>query len=129
MEKKYDFTGYNSFLKPAARELRKAMTPQERRLWYCFLREYPVRFRRQRIIERFIADFYCSAAKLVIEIDGAQHFTVTGKEYDQIRTDILKRYGLAVLRFTNAEIDQHFREVCMRIDNMVQRRIRKAQLR
>ena len=126
MEKNYDFTGYNSFLKPAARELRKAMTPQERRLWYCFLREYPVRFQRQRIIERFIADFYCSAAKLVIEIDGAHHFTVDGKEYDQIRTDILKRYGLAVLRFTNAEVAQHFREVCIRIDSMVQRRIRKA---
>lgn len=109
---------------PRARELRKEMTPQERHLWYDFLRDYPVRFRRQRVIESFIADFYCSAALLVIEIDGAQHFTPQGLAYDQERSAIFETYGIQVLRFTNREIDAQFEVVCNQICHVTETRIK-----
>ena len=99
------------------------MTPQERKLWYMFLRTYPVKFYKQRIIESFIVDFYCHAAKLVIEIDGSQHYEPQGQAYDEERTAILKKYGLEVLRFSNREINTDFRAVCDHIDNTVQARL------
>ncbi len=102
------------------------MTPQERKLWYMFLRTYPVKFYKQRIIESFIVDFYCHAAKLVIEIDGSQHYEPQGQAYDEERTAILKKYGLEVLRFSNREINTDFRAVCEHIDNTV--KARKASL-
>lgn len=122
-KKNTPFTGYNPDLKENASQLRKNMTKQEKHLWYDFLRTYPVKFYRQRPIDRFIADFYCSQAKLVIEIDGSQHYTEQGLAYDKERTDILAQYGLAVLRFTNAEIDRSFQGVCTAIDMKVKERI------
>ena len=102
----------NNGLLPRAKELRKEMTPQERHLWYDFLRDYPVKVYKQRIIDSFIADFYCASAKLVIEIDGAQHFSEEGLLRDKIRTEIIERYGIQVLRFTNHEVDTQFENVC-----------------
>ena len=102
----------NNKLLPRARELRKEMTPQERRLWYGFLRDYPVKVYKQRIIDSFIADFYCAAARLVIELDGAQHFSEEGLLRDRARTEIIERYGLKVMRFTNREVDTQFDDVC-----------------
>lgn len=119
MEKDYHYTGYHSNLKPIARTLRKNMTRQERHLWYDFLRNYPIHFYRQRVIEHYIVDFYCSSANLVIEVDGSQHYTVEGEEYDRIRTDILKLHQLQVLRFSNWEIDNQFPSVCAKIDAAV----------
>ena len=119
-----NFTGYNSKLKDRARELRKSMTPQERHLWYDYLRTYPIKFYRQRVIDYFIADFYCSPARLVIELDGGQHFTVDGHIYDEERTAIINNYGLFVLRFSNSDVDQHFDGVCRKIDQVVFERIR-----
>ena len=87
----YRYTGYNQKLKDRSRELRKTMTKQEKRLWYEFLRKYPVKFYRQRSIDYFIADFYCSAARLVVEVDGSQHFTDQGLEYDRERTEVVGR--------------------------------------
>lgn len=110
---------HNKTLTPRARELRKAMTPQERHLWYDFLRSYPTRFLRQKVIDRFIADFYCASARLVIELDGAQHFTKESLSYDAERTRALNALGLTVLRFTNREIDTAFDAVCARIDAAV----------
>lgn len=95
------------------------MTPQERHLWYDFLRSYPTRFLRQKVIDRFIADFYCASARLVIELDGAQHFTKESLSYDAERTRALNALGLTVLRFTNREIDTAFDAVCARIDAAV----------
>lgn len=95
------------------------MTRQERHLWYSFLKTYPVKFYRQRVIDHYIADFYCSKAKLIIELDGSQHYTEEGEEYDQIRTDILERYGLEVIRFSNADVDKNFVGVCEAIDEKV----------
>jgi very-short-patch-repair endonuclease len=112
----------NHAMLPRARELRRNMTPQERKLWYLFLRDYPVKFYKQRIIASFIVDFYCSAAKLVIEIDGAQHSTVQGTEYDAQRSAVLAQYGLTVLRFSNSEIDRAFPSVCQTIQWVIQNR-------
>ena len=123
-EKDFRFTGYNHRMLEQVRELRKDMTKQERRLWYSFLRDYPVKFYRQRSIDRFVVDFYCSDAKLVIELDGSQHFTTDGKKYDIARTDILALYQLEVLRFANSEIDHRFKTVCTQIDQCVKDRIK-----
>ena len=118
------FTGYNSELKDRSRRLRKDMTQQERHLWYDFLRHYPVKFYRQRSIDWFIADFYCSRARLVIEVDGGQHYTEEGAEYDRQRSGVLQKYGLEVLRFTNTDIDKHFADVCRQIEAEIRKRVR-----
>ncbi len=114
---------YKSALIPRAKELRKNATPQENHLWYDFLSTYPVRFQRQKTIAGFIADFYCHAAKLVIEIDGSQHYEPQGQAYDAERSAILEKYGLEVLRFSNYEVNTDFRAVCEHIDNTVKRKL------
>lgn len=114
---------YNKKLIPRAKELRKNMTKQEKHLWYDFLNTYPVRFQRQKTINNYIVDFYCHKAELIIELDGLQHYTEDGMEYDSIRTDILEMYDLEVLRFTNIDIDLHFKGVCEKIDQKVKERL------
>ena len=104
-----------------ARQLRKEMTPQERKLWYLFLRKYPVKIYKQRIIGPYIADFYCASAKVVIEIDGSQHYNEQGKSYDAERTAYLNSLGLQVLRFSNADINARFDQVCEAIHQHLQR--------
>ena len=106
-----------------ARQLRKEMTPWERRLWYRFLKDYPLRFQRQKCIDNYIADFYCFRAKLVIELDGGGHYNPESKRKDEIRTRILEGYGLKVLRFCNSDIDKNFYGVCTVIENEVKKRI------
>ena len=106
-------------LLPNARALRREMTPHERKLWYLFLRSYPVKFYKQRIIESYIVDFYCASAKLVVEIDGSQHYEDDGKEADQKRDERLRALGLTVLRYSNREIDREFPQVCESIDNFI----------
>lgn len=112
----------NNQLLGRAKELRREMTPQERKLWYLFLRPYPLKFYKQRIIDSYIVDFYCTAAKLVIEIDGSQHYTEEGRERDEGRSAMLERYGLLVLRFSNREINTEFEAVCQMIHQTVQER-------
>ncbi|MBR5225716.1 MAG: endonuclease domain-containing protein [Clostridia bacterium] len=114
---------YERKMIPRAKELRKTMTPQETKLWYGFLKNYPVRFQRQKTISSFIADFYCFKAKLIVEVDGAQHYTAQGKAYDLERSAILDRYGLMVIRFTNQEVEEHFQSVCTRIARTVSARM------
>ena len=99
-----------------ARQLRKDMTPWERKLWYCFLRTYPVRFHRQKPIGHFIADFYCPKAALIVELDGSGHFEPESIRQDAERTAALEREGLAVIRFPNIDIDKNFEGVCTAID-------------
>ena len=105
-----------------ARKLRREMTPHERKLWYLFLRNYPVKIYKQRIIDKFIVDFYCATAKLVIEIDGSQHYDPQGQAYDAERTAILESYGLRVIRYSNREIDREFSAVCQQIDLIIKER-------
>ena len=114
---------YRHNLIPRAKELRKGSTRQENHLWYDFLRTYPVRFQRQKTIQNFIVDFYCHKARLVIELDGSQHYEEQGQAYDRERDAILSGLGLKVLRFSNAQIDREFSAVCTAIDRAVQKRI------
>jgi very-short-patch-repair endonuclease len=86
-------------------------------LWYGFLRRHRIPFARQKPVGKYIVDFLCPSRKLVIEIDGSQHFTDAGLEYDQIRTDYLNSLGLHVLRFTNKEVNTSFDHVCIAIQN------------
>ena len=88
------------------------MTAQERKLWYLFLRKYPIKIYKQRIIGPYIVDFYCAAAKLVIEIDGSQHYEDAGYTYDMERTKYLNSLGLHVVRYSNADINCRFDRVC-----------------
>ena len=106
-----------------ARRLRREITPHERKLWYLFLRKYPVKIYKQRIIGRFIVDFYCASAKLVIEVDGSQHYEPQGIAYDEERSAFLTALNLAVLRFSNRDIDRDFRGVCEQIDIAIQNRL------
>ena len=109
-----------------AQNLRKNATPQENKLWYQFLSRYPIRFQRQKAIGDFIADFYCHKAKLVIEIDGSQHFLDDGMKSDCFRTRQLESYGLKIVRFTNRDIDERFRGVCAYIDTAVNTSLREG---
>lgn len=112
----------NYKLQPLSTTLRKNMTPHERKLWYTFLHNYPVKFYRQRIIGNYIVDFYCASAKLVIELDGSQHYSADGLESDLSRTGYLEKLGLKVLRFTNDQINHYFPDVCREIDRLVTQR-------
>ena len=106
-----------------ARELRKNMTPQEKHLWYDYLKDYPIRFQRQKALGNYIADFFCASAKLVVEIDGSSHGTEEQQKIDIERTSYLESTGLTVIRFTNADVDKRFSGVCAKIDFVVRERI------
>ena len=110
---------YNKSNIPLAKELRKNLTPWERRLWYDFLRSYPIRFQRQKAIGSYIADFYCAKARLVIELDGGGHYTDEQQAADARRTVNLQQMNLSVLRVCNLDIDRNFRGVCEAIDRAV----------
>ena len=112
---------YNGKLISYAKDLRKNATKQEKHLWYDFLKNYPIRFQRQKTIGEYIVDFYCSKSKLVIEIDGGQHYDDSAIVYDERRTDYLEKQGLKVIRFTNYEIDNKFDDVCYMIDATVRK--------
>ena len=116
---------HNKNLVPYAKQLRKEMTKEERHLWYDFLRQYPVNFSRQKVLGRYIADFYCPQAKLVVELDGSQHYESSGIETDAQRTNFLENYGLTVIRIPNNAITQNFAGVCEYIDKEVKRRMLK----
>ena len=107
---------YNNQLIPLAKQMRKEMTKEERRLWYDYLRGYPVRFSRQKVLGKYIADFYCAKARLVIELDGSQHFDNANIRKDDERTAFIERYGLRVIRIPNNEVSQNFSGVCEYID-------------
>ena len=113
----------NKEIVPNAKELRKNMTKEEKHLWYDFLRAYPLRFYRQKVLGRYIADFYCAKANLVIELDGSGHYTEEGKAYDGYRTEFLEEYGITVLRIPNPEIHRNFEGVCKYIDMIVEQAV------
>ena len=110
---------HNKQLVPLAKQLRKEMTKEERYLWYDFLRTHPVRFLRQKVLGKYIADFYSAKAKLIVELDGSQHYEEWNKEKDAERTAFLEAYGLTVIRIPNNEVNRNFRGVCEYIDAAV----------
>ena len=95
------------------------MTKEERHLWYDFLRSYPIRFLRQKVIDCYIVDFYCHDARLIIELDGSQHYQLSGLIKDQIRTERIESRNFKVLRIPNHLIFSRFREVCEYINMTV----------
>ena len=103
------------------------MTKEERHLWYDFLRSYPIKFLRQKILGKYIVDFYCAEAKLIVELDGSQHYEIREMEYDTERTVYLEQYGIQVLRIPNNEVNQNFSGVCEYIDLAVRQSL--SQLR
>ena len=108
---------HNKSLVNNARLLRKNMTKEERHLWYDFLRTYPIKFERQKILGKFIVDFYCAKAKIIIELDGSQHYEEdSAVERDKARTEYLNQYNLEILRIPNNYINSNFRGVCEYID-------------
>ena len=111
---------HNKHLVPLARSLRKSMTDEEKHLWYDFLRLYPIRFIRQKIVDGYIVDFYCPKAKLVIELDGSQHGEEEASKKDNLRDSELAKYNITVLRIPNFKIWQSFNSVCAHIDFIVQ---------
>ena len=113
---------YRNDLKTKAKKLRNNMTKEERHLWYDFLKEYGVHFYRQKPIGSYIVDFYCARVRLVIEIDGSEHYEDEEMKYDRTRTEYLNSLGIKVLRFSNLDIWNNFRGVCMRIDEIVKNR-------
>ena len=110
---------YNRNMVQNAKILRKNMTKEERHLWYDYLRNYPIKFSRQKVLGKYIADFYSAEAKIIIELDGSQHYEEEIKEKDMIRTEYLKKYGLKVVRIPNIEVNRNFKGVCAYIDRAV----------
>ena len=105
-----------------SQSLRKNMTREEKHLWYDFLKYLPVSVNRQRKIKEYIVDFYISSARLVIEIDGSQHFEPDAKEKDAKRDADLRAMGIKVLRYTNIDLRSIFVGVCMYIYKNIEER-------
>ena len=118
----------NPKLRRNAQELRKSMTKEERHLWYDCLSRLSVPFRKQRVIGKYIVDFYCHEAKLVIELDGSQHYEEDAAARDQERDAYLSSLGLIVLRYANSEVNQNFSGVCTDILSVLEARLGKRVL-
>ena len=117
---------YNKENIKLAKALRKNMTPWERKLWYDFLRKYPIRFQRQKAIGNYIADFYCAKAQLILELDGSGHYTSTQSKKDELRTKNLESMNLKVVRICNLDIDRNFNGVCDYIHLTVQKALHRS---
>ena len=118
---------HNKQLVPFAKELRKNMTKEERHLWYDFLRGYPEKFTRQKVLGKYIADFYCAKANIAVELDGSQHYQDEGMVNDKKRTEYLNQYGVKVVRISNLDVLKNFEGVCLYIDEAVRQSL--SQLR
>ncbi len=116
---------HNPKLTENAKELRKNITKEEKHLWYDFLKSYPVRFLRQKVIDDYIADFYCHRARLVTEFEGSQHYTDDGLLKDKIRTEHIEKRSLTVIRIPNGEINHNFEGICRFIDESVKESLRQ----
>ena len=114
---------YNSKLVLNAKALRRNMTKEEKHLWYDFLKELPVTVHRQKVIGNYIADFYCAKAKLIIELDGSQHYEEKGIISDKIRDEYFKNLGFTVKRFSNYDILKNFDGVCEEIYSFISNNI------
>ena len=107
-----------------SQSLRKQMTKEERHLWYDFLKTYPVQFKRQYPVGPYFADFFCYQAKLVVELDGSQHYEPDEINYDNRRTAYIQQQGYTILRISNRDVMSQFRSVCETIDATVHMRMK-----
>ena len=110
---------YNKNSIEKARNLRNNATKEENKLWYEYLSKHAERFLRQKPIDNYILDFYCPKKRIAIEVDGSQHYTEDGLEYDNIRTETLNEYDITIIRITNEEVRVKFAEVCQYIDDII----------
>ncbi|MBQ6720100.1 MAG: endonuclease domain-containing protein [Oscillospiraceae bacterium] len=110
-------TSYNSKLTGNAKRLRKTMTKEERHLWYDCLKQLPLTVHRQKVLGQYIVDFYIASRKLVIELDGSQHYEEIHRQKDVLRDQYLDSIGCKVLRYSNADVNCRFAEVCQDIWN------------
>ena len=115
---------HNKDLIRVAKNLRSNMTKEEKHLWYDYLKNYKVRFSRQKILGKYVADFYCAKANLVIELDGSQHYQEKELDYDKARTEYLSKFNIKVVRIPNNEVNKNFDGVCRYIDMMVQQNLK-----
>ena len=115
-------------MKAQAKALRKHMTPQENLLWNTCLKHASVQVYRQYVIENYIVDFFCRKARLVIEVDGAGHYSLDGMQYDKARTARLAKYGILVLRFSNLEVEHNLKNVCQYIMNVIEERVKSREV-
>ena len=122
----YMYRKHNTDLTSNARTLRKNMTKEEKHLWYDFLKSYPIRFLRQKVIDNYIVDFYCHSARLIIELDGSQHYEENSLLKDEIRTDRIEQRNLTVIRISNNEVNRNFEGVCQYIDVVVKESLRQS---
>ena len=116
---------YNKSNISSAHKLRTEATKWEKHLWYDYLCKYPIRFQRQKAIDNYIVDFYCSVAQLAIELDGSYHNISQQAFEDKKRNSALNELDIYVLRFKNSEIDNNFNKVCEQIDYTVKKRIKE----
>lgn len=114
---------YRHDLIERAKTLRKNPTPQEFHLWTAFLRYYPVRFQRQKPVGNYIVDFYCHSARVIVELDGSQHYSESGALRDRNRDAYFRSIGLEALHFANNQVDAEFYAVCSEIDAAVKARM------
>jgi very-short-patch-repair endonuclease len=115
---------HNKDLIRVAKNLRSNMTKEEKHLWYDYLKNYKVRFSRQKILGKYVADFYCAKANLVIELDGSQHYQEKELDYDKARTEYLLKFNIKVVRIPNNEVNKNFDGVCRYIDMTVQQNLK-----
>ena len=116
---------YNKNNVQIAKTLRKNLTPQERKLWYEFLRNFSPRFQRQKPIGEYVVDFYCAKAQLAVELDGSGHYEEQQEKKDEKRTFDLHMMNIEVVRFCNLDVDRNFTGVCLRIEEIVAERLGK----
>ncbi len=109
----------NKYLTDISQTLRKSMTPEEKHLWYDFLKHLPLTINRQKVIGQYVVDFYCASAKIVIELDGSQHYTESAIKKDETRDKFLNEFGITVLRYSNYDINTNFKGVCNDILNHI----------
>ena len=112
---------HNKKLTDLAQKLRKNMTKEEKKLWYQFLKEYPIQFKRQVTCGEYILDFYCPKAKIAIELDGSYHQVAKISENDKTRNEYLELVGICVIRFPNTDVKHDFNQVCKQIDLAVRK--------
>ena len=99
---------YNKSLTEYAQELRKNMTPEEKHLWYDFLKLLPITVKRQYVVGNYILDFFIPSANIAIELDGSQHYEPEARETDRVRDAELEKVGIMVIRYLNAEVNKNF---------------------
>jgi very-short-patch-repair endonuclease len=120
---KADFKRQNPSLTGLSQTLRRRMTPEEKHLWYDFLQYLPLTIHRQKVIGHYIADFYIPEAKIVIELDGSQHFEPKHAEKDRERDAYMESFGILVLRYTNYYVNRDFSAVCEDVHNHIEDRV------